>query len=224
MIDWFDLLAVRGTLKSLLQHYSSEASILRCSAFFTLQLSHPYMTIGKIQLWLYGSLLAKWCLLFNMLSRFVIAFLLRSEHLLISWLQSPSAVIFGAQENKICRCFHIFPIYLPGTDGTRCQLFHSFFTLFQRFFSFVLIHFLPLEWYHLRLLIVLGCLIPACAYSSPAFLMMYSAEKLNNQGDNIQSWCTLFPIWNQSVVSMSSSNCCFLTCIQVSQEAGQVVW
>ena len=82
-MDWWDLLAVLGTLKSLLQHHSSEASILPCSAFFTLQLSHPYMTIGKIQLWLCGPLLPKWCLFFNILSRFVIAFLLRSKHLLI---------------------------------------------------------------------------------------------------------------------------------------------
>ena len=85
-IDWFDLLAVQGTLKSLLQHYSSKASILRCSAFFIVQLSHQYMTrrtsVGKVM-----------SLLFNMLSRFVIAFLLGSTHLLISWLQSASSVI-----------------------------------------------------------------------------------------------------------------------------------
>ena len=79
---------------------------------------------------------------------------------------------------------------------------------------------------YLRLLISLpAVLIPACASSSPALLMMYSAYKLNKQGDNIQPWCTPFPIWNQSVVcSVSSSNCCFLTCIQISQKAGHVVW
>ena len=89
-----DLLAVQGTLKSLLQHHSSKASILQCSAFFTVQLSHPYMTTGK------NTALTRWTLvgkvmslLFNMLSRLVITFLPRSKRLLISWLQSPSAVI-----------------------------------------------------------------------------------------------------------------------------------
>ena len=94
-MDWLDLLAVQGTLKSLLQHHISKASILRCSAFFIVQLSHPYTTIGKTialtRLTFVGKVMS---MLFNMLSRFVIAFLPRSKHLLISWLQSPSAVIF----------------------------------------------------------------------------------------------------------------------------------
>ena len=93
-IDWLDLLAVQGTLKSLLQHHSSKASILRCSAFFIVQLSHPYMATGKtiaLTRWTFvGKVMS---LLFNMLSRLVIAFLPRSKCLLISWLQSPSAVI-----------------------------------------------------------------------------------------------------------------------------------
>ena len=95
-IDWLDFLAVQGTLKSLLQHHSSKASILQCSAFFIVQLSHPYMTSGKTialtrRTWTYvGKIMS---LLFNMLSRLVIAFLPRSKCLLISWLQSPSAVI-----------------------------------------------------------------------------------------------------------------------------------
>ena len=93
-IDWFDLLVVQGTLKSLLQYHSSKASILQCSAFFTVQLSHPYMTTGKtiaLTGWTFvGKVIS---LLFNMLSRFVITFLPRSKHLLISWLQSPFAVI-----------------------------------------------------------------------------------------------------------------------------------
>ena len=93
-IDWFDLLAVQGTLKSLLWHHSSKVSVLQCSAFFMVQLSHPYMTTGKtiaLTRWTYvGKVMS---LLFNMLSRFVIAFLSRSKHLLILWLQSPSAVI-----------------------------------------------------------------------------------------------------------------------------------
>ena len=102
------------TLKSLLQHHSSKASILGCSAFFIVQLSHPYMTTGKtidLTRWTFvGKVMS---LLFNMLSRLVITFLPRSKHLLISWLLSASAVIFGAQENKVCHCFHCFPIYLP---------------------------------------------------------------------------------------------------------------
>ena len=93
-MNWLDLLAVQGTLKSLLQHHSSKASILQCSAFFIVQLSHPYMTTGKIialTRWTYVSKVMS--LLFNMLSRLVITFLPRSKRLLISWLQSPSAVI-----------------------------------------------------------------------------------------------------------------------------------
>ena len=92
-MDWLDLLDVQGTLKSLLKHHSSKASILQCSAFFIVQLSHPYMTTGKtvaLTRWTFVSKVMS--LLFNMLSRLVIAFFPRSKHLLISWLQSPSAV------------------------------------------------------------------------------------------------------------------------------------
>ena len=101
-MDWLDLLAVQGTLKSLFQHHSSKASIFRRSAFFTVQLSHPYITTGKtitLTRWTFvGKVMS---LLFNMLSRLVITLLPRSKHLLISWLQSPSAVIFGARKNKV---------------------------------------------------------------------------------------------------------------------------
>ena len=100
-MDWLDLLAVQGTLKSLLQHHSSKASILHCSAFFTVQLSHPYMTTGKT------IALTRWTfvdkviyLLFNMLSTLVITFLPRSKRLLISWLKSPSTVILEPQKIK----------------------------------------------------------------------------------------------------------------------------
>ena len=93
-MDWLDLLAVRGTLKSLLQYHSSKASILQCSAFFTVQLSHPYMTTGKTIALTRRTFVDKvMSLFFNMLSRLVITFLPRSKRLLISWLQSPSAVI-----------------------------------------------------------------------------------------------------------------------------------
>ena len=98
-MDWLDLLAVQGTLKSLLQHHSSEASILRCSAFFIVQLSHPYMTTGKTIALTRRTFVGKvMSLLFNMLSRLVITFLPRSKCLLISWLQSPSAVILEPQK------------------------------------------------------------------------------------------------------------------------------
>ena len=110
-MDWLDLLAIQGTLKSLLQHHSSKASILWCSAFFTAQLSHPYMTTGKtiaLTRWTFvGKVIS---LLFNMLSRLVITFLPRSKRLFISWLQSPSAVILepkkiqGPSNTKNPRC------------------------------------------------------------------------------------------------------------------------
>ena len=100
-MDWMDLLAVQGTLKSLLQHHSSKASILRCSAFFTAQLSHPYMTTGKTKNLTRQTFVGKVIsLLFNMLSRLVISFLPRNKRLLISWLQSPSAVILEPPKIK----------------------------------------------------------------------------------------------------------------------------
>ena len=118
--DWLDLLEVPGTLKSLLQHHSSKASILRRSAFFTVQLSHLHMTTGKTIVLTICSFVGKMmCLLCNTLSRFVRVFLPRSKRLLISWLQScPHG--FGAQENKICHCFHFFSIYLPWSDVAGC--------------------------------------------------------------------------------------------------------
>ena len=110
-MDWLDLLAVQGTLKSLLQHHSSKASILRCSAFFRVQLSYPCMTAGKTIALTKQTFVGKvMSLLCNMLSRLVTAFLPRSKYLLISWLHSPFAVIF-----------HCFPTYLPWSDGTGCH-------------------------------------------------------------------------------------------------------
>ena len=110
--DWLDLLAVQGTLKSLLQHHSSKASALRRSDIFIIQLSHPYLTTGKtIALTRWTFVVKVMSLLFNMLSRLVIAFLLRSKSLLISWLQSPSVVNLEPKKIKVCHCFHYFPIY-----------------------------------------------------------------------------------------------------------------
>ena len=121
-MDWLDLLAVQGSLKSLLQHHSSKTSILWCSAFFIVQLSHPYMTTGKtiaLTRWTFVDKVMS--LLFNMLSRLVITLLSRSKCLLISWLQSPSAVILESKKNKVWHCFHYFLTYLPWRDGTRCH-------------------------------------------------------------------------------------------------------
>ena len=127
-MDWFDLLAVQGTLKSLLQHQSSKASILWCSAFFIVQLSHPYMTTGKTIVLTRQTFVGKvMSLLFNMLSRLVIPFLPRSKILLISAVKIKASFNdcshhlqwFWSPKNKVSHCFHCFPIYLPWSDGTR---------------------------------------------------------------------------------------------------------
>ena len=130
-MDWLDLLALQGTLKSLLQHCSSKASILRCSAFFIIQLSHPYMTTRKttaLTLWIF------------------VGFLICCHRLVITFFQGTRVfyfhdcshhVHFGAQKNKVCHCFHCLPIYLPSNDGTRChdlsflnvEFLANFFTL-----------------------------------------------------------------------------------------------
>ena len=107
-MEWLDLLAVQGTLKTLLQHHSSKASILRGSAFFTVQLSHPYMTTGKTITFTRWTFVGKvMSLLFNMLPRLIITFLPRSKSLFISWLQSPSAVILEPKK-IVSHCFHYF--------------------------------------------------------------------------------------------------------------------
>ena len=108
-MDWLDLLAVQGTLKSLLQHHSSKSSILRCSAFFMVQLSYPYMTNGKTIALVRRTFVGKvMSLLFNILSRLVTVFLSRSKCLLISWLQSPSAVILKPKKIKSLTVFILF--------------------------------------------------------------------------------------------------------------------
>ena len=117
-IDWLDLLAVQGTLKSLLQHHSSKASMIRCSAFFMVQLSHPYMTTGKtiaLTKWTFvGKVMS---LLFNMLSRLVIT--CSKDQVSLNFMAAVNiSSDFGAQKNKVCQCF---PIYFPWSDGTRCH-------------------------------------------------------------------------------------------------------
>ena len=113
-LDWLDLLAVQGTCKSLLQHHRSNASILQRSTFFTVQLSHPYVTTGKTIALTRRTFVGKaMSLVLNILSRLVITFRPRSKCLLISCLQSLSAVILKPSKNKIYHCFHCFPTYFP---------------------------------------------------------------------------------------------------------------
>ena len=172
-----------------------------------------------------------------MRSRFVVAFLPRSKRHLISWLQSPSAVILEPRK-IVCHVSIVSPSIcheVMGPDSIILVFWMlslkpafslSSFTFIKRLSSSSLAAIRVVSSAYLRLLIfLLAILIPACALSSPAFLMMYSTYKLNKQGDNIQPWCTPFPTYLEPVCcSMSSSNYCFLTCTQISQEAGQVVW
>ena len=118
---WLDLLAVQGTLKSLLQHNSSKASKLWCSTFFVVQLSHPYMTTGKTIALTRRTFVGKvMSLLFNILSRLVITFLPRSKK--FNFMAAVTICSdFEAPQNKVCHCFHCFPIYFPWNDGTRCH-------------------------------------------------------------------------------------------------------
>ena len=215
-MDWLDLLAVQGTLKSLLQHHISNASSLQRSAFFTVQLSYPDMTTGKTTALTRQTFADKvMSLLFNIPSRLVITFLPRSKCLLISWLlQSPSAVILEPRKIKSATVSTVSPSICHEVMGSDAMILVfwmlSFkptfsllsFTCIKRLFSsFWLSAIRVVSSAYLRLLkFPTAILIPACASSSPAFLMMYSAYKLNKQDDNIQPWRTPFPIWNQSVV------------------------
>ena len=135
-MDCLGLLAVQGTLKSLLQHHSSKTPILWRSAFFMVQLSHPYMTTRKtiaLIIWTFvGNVMS---LLFNTLPRFVIAFLARSKHLLISWLKSLSAVILKPKK-IVCHRFHFFPISLPWSDGLGTMILVFWMLSFKPTFSF----------------------------------------------------------------------------------------
>ena len=138
-MDWLDLLAVQGTLKSLLQHHTSKTSILRLSAFFIVQLSHPYMTTGKtiaLSRWTFACKVMS--LLFNMLSRLVISFLLGSNCLLISWLQSPSAVTLEPKKIKsltVAIVSHLFAMkwwdWMPWSQLSECWVLSQLFTLFH---------------------------------------------------------------------------------------------
>ena len=134
--DWFDLLAVQGTLKSLLQHHSSKVSILQCLSFFMVLLSHPFMTTGKTKVLTIQTFVSKVMpLLFNTLSRFIKALLPRSKCLLILWLQSASTVILEPK-----KYFYFFPFCLPWCDGTRWHDLRFLNVEFQASFFTLLFH------------------------------------------------------------------------------------
>ena len=194
-MDWLDPLAVQGTLKNLLQHHSSKPSILWPLDFFIVQLSHPYRTIGKtiaLTKWTFvGKVMS---LLFNMLSTLVITFLPRSKHLLISWLQSPSAVILEPPKIKSAPVSTISPSIYHEVMGLDAMLLVfwtlsfkptfplSSFIFIKRLFSsssLSAIRVVSLAYLYL-LIFSPAILIPVCASSSPAFLMMYSAYRRHN--------------------------------------------
>ena len=193
-MDWLDLLAVQGTLKSLLQHHSSKASVLWRSAFFIVQLSHPYMTTGKTKALTRRTFVSKVIsLLFNMLSRLVITFLPRIKHLLISWLQSLSAVILEPRKIKSATLSTVSPSICHEVMEPDAMILVFWMLSFKPTFSLSSFIFIKrlfssrslfarrvVSSAYLRLLIFLPTIfIPACASSSPAFLVMYSAYKLN---------------------------------------------
>ena len=204
--DWFSLglmgwisLKSKG-LSTLLKHHSSKASILHCSAFFIVQLSHPYMTIGKtiaLTRWAFISKVVS--LVFNMLFRLVIAFFPKSKHLLNSWLQPLSAGILEPKKIKSATVSIVYPSIWHEVMATEDMILvfwmlnfkpafsFSSFTFIRRFFSYSSLFFIRVvSSAYLRLLIfLLAILIPACASSSTLFLMMNSTYKLHKQGNNI---------------------------------------
>ena len=189
-MDWLDLLAIQGMLKSFLQHHSSKASILQCADFFMVQLSHPYMTTGKTVPLTKQTFVSKvMSALFNTLSRLVIAFLPRSKHLLISWLQSPSAVILEPKKIEYLTVFTVSPSICHEVIRQDATIFVSWMLSFKPAFSLSSFTFVKslfsssslsvirvVSSANLRLLIFLPAIfIWACALSSLAFVMMYSA-------------------------------------------------
>ena len=211
-INWLDLFAVQGTLRSLLQHHSSKASVLRRSAFFVVQLSHPYMTTGKTTALTRQTFAGKvMSLLFNSLSRLIITFLPRSKCLFISWLQSPSAVILEPRKMKSDTVSTVSPsIYheVMGPDAMILVFWMlsfkptfslSYFTFIKRIFS-SLSAIRVLSSAYLRLLIFLLAILIQLVLPPAQHFSWCTLYMLNKQGDNIQPWHTPFPIWNQSVV------------------------
>ena len=210
-IDWFDLLAVQGTFRSLLQYHISKASFFLCSAFFTVQLSQPYVTTGKtiaLTIWTFiGRVMP---LLFNILSRFVITLLPRSNRLLISRLQSLSTVILEPKKRKSVTASTFSPSVCHAVMGPDAMILVFFLifslklalslsslTFIKRLFSSSLLSVIRVvSSAYLRLLIfLLAILIPACNSSSPAFLTMCSVYRLNKQGDSRQPAVLLSQSW-----------------------------
>jgi len=230
--DWLDLLAVQGTLKSLLQHHSSKASVLWCSAFFIVQISHSKMATGRnysfdqMDLWWQSNVSA-----FSMLSRLVIAFLPRRKCLLISWLHSPSAVILEPKTIKFVTVSIVSPFLCHEVMGQDAMILVfwmltlkptfslSSFTFIKRLFSSSLLSTIRVvSPAYLKLLMFLpAILMPACASPSPGFYIMYSAYKIIKQGDNIHPWATPCQ-FGASLLFHVYSNCCFLTYIQIFQD------
>jgi len=224
-MDYLEILAVEESLKSLLQHHRSKESIFWHSAFFIVQLSHLYMTTGKTIALTRQTYVGKVVsLFFNMLSRLVITFLPRSKCLLISWLHEIICSDFGAQKSKEWQeklsvtISNVSPSICHEEMGLDVMILVfwmlsvkltfslSSFTFINRLFNSSLSAINVVSSAYLRPLILLvAIVIPPCASSSP-FLMMYSAYKLNKQGDNIQPWRASFPIWNQSVVPCPAVN------------------
>ena len=192
-----------------------KTSILRCLTFFTIQLSHPYMTTGKsiaLNRWTFvGKVMS---LFFNMLSSLVIAFLSRSKHVLISWLKSPSAVILEPKQIKsvtistfsLSICHEVMGldamIFVFSMLSFKPAFTPSLFTLIKKLFSSSSLSAIKVVLFAYMKFVDISSsnLIPVFASSSPAFCFMYSAYTLNKQGDNTQPWCTPFLILNQSVV------------------------
>ena len=179
--DWFDLLVLHGTLKSLLHHYSSKASILWRSTFFMVQHTHPYLTTGKTIALIRWTLITKvTSLLYNILSRLVIVFLTRSKCLLISWLQSPSAVILEPPKIKSLTVSIVSPSICHEMIGLDAIIFIFWILSFKPTFSLYSFTFIErigvISSAYLRLLVfLLVIMILACAPSSPVFCMLYSA-------------------------------------------------
>ena len=212
-MDWLDLLAVQGTLKSLLQHHSSKASILWHSVFLIVQLSHAYMTTGETKAFARQTFVGKeMSLVFNMLSSLVITFLLRSKRLLTSWLKSPSEVIWEPPKIKSFTVSIVFLFaikwwnQMPWSSFSECcvlsQIFHYPLSLSSRgsLGFFVFCHKGGVIWISEVIDISPGNLDSTLCFIQPGILPDVSAYMLNKQGDNTQSWCIPFPIWNQFVV------------------------
>ena len=227
-MDWLDLLAVQGTLRSLLQYHSSKASFLWHSAFFIVQLSHPHMTTGKNIALTRQTFVGKvMSLLFDLLSRLVIAFLPRNKRLLISWLQSPSAVILEPPKIKCLIVSIVSPsvchevvepdamILVFWMLSFKPAFSLSSFTFIKRLFNSSLLSAMRVvsSAYLKFSLFLLAILLPACASSNPAFRMMFSAgwqyRALMNSFSNLETVCC----------SMSSSHCCFFTYLTFSSSS-----